>query len=683
MTGAMAEEFNDKGGGAYDLKYTVNDDNTSVTCTGMVNKDDAGAADLVIPDSVSNGGIDYSVTSIGHWAFANCSGFTGSLTIPNSVTSIGVQAFFGCGGFDGSLTIPNSVTSIGYEAFWDCDDLADIICLSTTPPTVYNSFGYNMNHLPITVPWGCQAAYKTAEGWSGFHNYQNHTTNYQVPNSYMLEYGFVEENNVFECNGLSEGEEAGAADLIIPDSIEHNGTKYAVISIVRNAFGDDENSSYYGDPSDLNKDTGFTGSLTIGNNIESIESEAFSGCSGFTGSLTIPNSVTSIVSNAFYECSGFDGTLTIGSGLTDIDYTFDNLRFSEIKVNSANTAYSSIDGILYNKAQDELLLCPGGKVGDVVVANKVKLIADEAFYGCRNIGSITLGTGIEYIEEYAFSGCKFNELTVLCSTPPTMELDYEVPTFDFDALNARGIKVYVPCGSVEDYSTAFGWEMFNHIYEIRPYKFEAISDNTIKGDVEIVSSSDYAAEDYTITFRAVPTRGYMFIRWNDGVEDAERTISLTQDTTIIANFEVAYTITYDANGGEGVMKSQNVAIGRRHALATNTYTKSDASFVGWATTRNGEAIYTDAEEVISIGAAEEEVKLYAVWKSDTGVKDVTAAAPFTRVQNTLYFAQPTAVAVYNVSGVMLHSGEVMEYTLPNAAGVYIIRTANSCVKVMK
>ena len=57
--------------------------------------------------------------------------------------------------------------------------------------------------------------------------------------------------------------------------------------------------------------------------------------------------------------------------------------------------------------------------------------------------------------------------------------------------------------------------------------------------------------------------------------------------------------------------------------------------------------------------------------------------PFTRVQNTLYFAQPTAIAVYNVSGTMLYSGTVTAYELPSAAGVYIIRTANSCVKVMK
>ena len=41
------------------------------------------------------------------------------------------------------------------------------------------------------------------------------------------------------------------------------------------------------------------------------------------------------------------------------------------------------------------------------------------------------------------------------------------------------------------------------------------------------------------------------------------------------------------------------------------------------------------------------------------------------------------MAVYNVSGVMLYSGEVMEYTLPSAAGVYIIRTNAGAYKVMK
>ena len=89
-------EFNYKGAGAYDLRYTVNDDNTSVTCTGMVNRGDAGSANLVIPESVSNGSTTYSVTSIGMGAFYDCHGFTGSLTIGSGVTSIGDMAFTGC-----------------------------------------------------------------------------------------------------------------------------------------------------------------------------------------------------------------------------------------------------------------------------------------------------------------------------------------------------------------------------------------------------------------------------------------------------------------------------------------------------------------------------------------------------------------------------------------------------------
>jgi hypothetical protein len=67
-----------------------------------------------------------SVTSIGDYAFYNCFGFTGSLTIPDSVTNIGQSAFNSCYGFNGSLTIPNSVTSIGSYAFNNCSGLTNI-----------------------------------------------------------------------------------------------------------------------------------------------------------------------------------------------------------------------------------------------------------------------------------------------------------------------------------------------------------------------------------------------------------------------------------------------------------------------------------------------------------------------------------------------------------------------------
>ncbi len=100
--------------------------------------------DLVIPNSVTSIGeyafydcsgltsvtIGNSVTSIGSSAFYDCSGLT-SVTIGNSVTSIGSSAFYGCSGLT-SIDIPNSVTSIGSSAFYGCSGLEEVILNSNS-----------------------------------------------------------------------------------------------------------------------------------------------------------------------------------------------------------------------------------------------------------------------------------------------------------------------------------------------------------------------------------------------------------------------------------------------------------------------------------------------------------------------------------------------------------------------
>ena len=82
------------------------------------------SGNVVIPENVTYNGNNYSVTSIGEYAFRNCNGLT-SINIPNSVTSIGKYAFSGCSGLT-SITIPNSVTSIGESAFSNCRGLTSI-----------------------------------------------------------------------------------------------------------------------------------------------------------------------------------------------------------------------------------------------------------------------------------------------------------------------------------------------------------------------------------------------------------------------------------------------------------------------------------------------------------------------------------------------------------------------------
>ena len=79
---------------------------------GCLTKYKGSGGDVVISDGV---------TSIGDWAFSDCSNLT-SITIPDGVTSIGDEAFGGCSNLT-SITIPDSVTSIGADAFSECDNL--------------------------------------------------------------------------------------------------------------------------------------------------------------------------------------------------------------------------------------------------------------------------------------------------------------------------------------------------------------------------------------------------------------------------------------------------------------------------------------------------------------------------------------------------------------------------------
>ena len=78
---------------------------------------------VTIPEKVTYQGVEYSVESIGIYAFQGCSGLT-SVIIPNSVTFIGYNAFSGCSGLT-SVTIPASVTHID-DDFNNCSSLTSI-----------------------------------------------------------------------------------------------------------------------------------------------------------------------------------------------------------------------------------------------------------------------------------------------------------------------------------------------------------------------------------------------------------------------------------------------------------------------------------------------------------------------------------------------------------------------------
>jgi hypothetical protein len=118
--------------------------------------------------------------------------------------------------------------------------------------------------------------------------------------------------------------------------------------------------------------------------ITSVENFTFAGCDCLTN-VCFPCSVTNIGSAAFFDCP----------------------NLSSITVDSANSTYSSVDGILFNKNQTSIILCPKGKddIENYTIPSSVRKIEHHAFEGCRNLRAVTLPQGLTDIEQSAFGGC--------------------------------------------------------------------------------------------------------------------------------------------------------------------------------------------------------------------------------------------------------------------------------------
>ena len=167
--------------------------------------------------------------------------------------------------------------------------------------------------------------------------------------------------------------------------------------------------------------TGFNGTLTLSNKLETIGSNAFSNCSSLTGDLVIPNSVTEIGERAFENCTGLNGTLTLSSKLGKIgQYAFygctgftGSLKLPSSLTDIGNGAFVICKSFTSLELSNTLSVIPKsafrgceGLSGSLVIPDGVKEIGANAFSGCTGFdGTLTLSNKLETIGEAAFNGC--------------------------------------------------------------------------------------------------------------------------------------------------------------------------------------------------------------------------------------------------------------------------------------
>ena len=103
---------------------------------------------------------------------------------------------------------------------------------------------------------------------------------------------------------------------------------------------------------------------------------------------------------------------------------------------------------------------------------------------------------------------------------------------------------------------------------------------------------------------------YTFTGWSPEVVVAEEDAIYTAQYSETAR--VFYTITFNANGGEGSMEPQRLEVGVDTALNANAFTREGYKFIAWNTAADGSgATYTDCGSILEL---KENLTLYAQWQ---------------------------------------------------------------------
>jgi BspA type Leucine rich repeat region (6 copies) len=192
-------------------------------------------------------------------------------------------------------------------------------------------------------------------------------------------------------------------------------------------------------------------SVEIGTNVTTIADNAFFQCFTLT-SVSIPASVTNIGQGPFFDCQsltamavsaanthytnvngllfnkaqtsliqypgGIGGSYTLPAAVTNVGEAFIGNTLTTISNNSANLFYSTTNGVLFNKNKTQIISYPGALGGSYTNPSTVTIIVGGAFEYSTSVASITIGSTVTNIGDVAFYDCA--SLTAITVNPANL-----------------------------------------------------------------------------------------------------------------------------------------------------------------------------------------------------------------------------------------------------------------------
>ena len=433
---------------------------------------------LDIPGVVYYSGYKYKVRGINYDAFKGQSNIS-VVQIRYNITRIAQSAFENCTSLT-TVYLPSSLTNVEYHAFWGCNALKSVYYANPTPTSnsvITNAFPDNTN-MTLYVSKAHTNSVENARKVQAFDYFSTIKKHVYASDFILSDHGYFCVTKAPLSDGSTRGE-MSLVGVYADDNLNNSWSGAYNDGIADFDVVEIADSACLGNTGIKNVNlTGYSKLRRVGNS-------AFNGCTALS-SVALNSSLLEIGVFAFRSCGALTSINLPASVKECSAYFVDGCsNLQTISVNGNNSYYTSIKGVLYNKAKTTLLRCPEGYASTSFFSDdypsSITTIGDYAFESCKNIFTMTIPYGVtsfgygafryctslkfltipssvNKFGDYAFVGVEnLEHLTVNIKTPPAIASDY--------FKNVKRWYLFVPHDAQDAYRQAPTWKNWLYIHK--------------------------------------------------------------------------------------------------------------------------------------------------------------------------------------------------------------------------